>query len=349
MTKECKYCHKEYNVTASNIERSKYCSKDCMLSDKAAQKHHYTCDNCKKDILISETDYQKLQNGKMKHKFCNKECANQYMNNKKEKVCLNCGQTFFIGNCFANVQKFCSSECYNKYKNRNTKKITRFCKYCGKEFTTYHKTKMFCNRTCASGFKSSQHRVKCICNVCNKEFTIVSNQYNRFDNHYCSQECKYKSMLQFNKSKIQYIINEVLNELNIEYINEAAFGSYFVDNFLNCHNLIIENMGKYWHCTPWDNETINEAQYKNIQRDKAKHSYLKNQFDIEVLYLWEDDINNNIELCKQLILLYIHNNGKLANYHSFNYQLIDGKITLKENLLFPYQEQNLNSYKHLYK
>ena len=35
------------------------------------------------------------------------------------------------------------------------------------------------------------------------------------------------------------------------------------------------------------------------------------------------DINENFELCKKLIELYIKNNGKLENYHSFNYELND--------------------------
>ena len=37
----------------------------------------------------------------------------------------------------------------------------------------------------------------------------------------------------------------------------------------------------------------------------------------------EKDINENFELCKKLIELYIKNNGKLENYHSFNYELND--------------------------
>ena len=349
MLKECKYCHQNYSVALSRYERSKYCSKECMNLDKIAKKYVYNCDNCNKEIIISESDYKKLINGENKHKFCNRECANNYMNNKKEKICLNCGQTFFIGNSFADIQKFCSAKCYNDYKNKNTKKITKNCKYCGSEFSTYYKSKVFCNRSCASNFKSQQHTIKCNCDYCGKEFKLKLNQYNNFNSHYCSKECKYKAILQNKISNIQIIINEVLNELNIDYTNEEMFGSYFVDNYLTENNLVIENMGKYWHCTPWDNNNINEMQYKNIQRDKAKRTYLKNQFNINILYLWEDDINNNIELCKQLICLYINNNGRLQNYNSFNYCIINDNIFLKEELLYPYQEQDLNSYKYLYK
>ena len=61
----------------------------------------------------------------------------------------------------------------------------------------------------------------------------------------------------------------------------------------------------------------------NKLKDKRKHSYIKNNYNIEVLYLWETDVNENIELCKKLIELYIRNNGKLKNYHSFNYVLND--------------------------
>lgn len=134
-------------------------------------------------------------------------------------------------------------------------------------------------------------------------------------------------------SKPQQIINELLDELNISYISEYDVKYYLIDNYLDNHNLMIEVQGDYWHCSPLlANKKCNTSGVvSNIKKDKAKHTYIKNQYGIDVLYLWETDINENLELCKNLILEYIKNNGNLENYHSFNYDLIDNKLVLREN------------------
>ena len=45
-------------------------------------------------------------------------------------------------------------------------------------------------------------------------------------------------------------------------------------------------------------------------------------------------MNENLELCRKLISLYVHNNGILENYHSFNYILNENNELelLKENM-----------------
>ena len=87
---------------------------------------------------------------------------------------------------------------------------------------------------------------------------------------------------------------------------------------------MIEVQGDFWHCSPLLSGKSNTSGIKrNLIKDKRKHTYIKNKYGIEVLYLWEKDINENFKLCKKLIELYIKNNGKLGNYHSFNYELND--------------------------
>ncbi|MDO4975540.1 MAG: hypothetical protein Q4E61_04425, partial [Alphaproteobacteria bacterium] len=72
-----------------------------------------------------------------------------------------------------------------------------------------------------------------------------------------------------------------------------------------------------------------------------------NNYNISILYLWEYDINNNINLCKSLIKRYI-NDDKLENYNSFNWTLKNNLLTLNENIIYPYFEQNINEYRQLY-
>lgn len=141
-------------------------------------------------------------------------------------------------------------------------------------------------------------------------------------------------------TKPQQIVNLVLDNLKISYINEKGFDFYAVDNYLDELNLIVEVMGDFWHCNPkkYSSPNIYDVHKKRIPRDKAKHSYFKNNYDIEILYLWEDDIYNNIEVCEKLIMLYIDNKGILKNYHSFNYHIENDKLILNENIVLPYQD-----------
>jgi hypothetical protein len=140
-------------------------------------------------------------------------------------------------------------------------------------------------------------------------------------------------------SELQQKVNYMLDNLNVKFISEKSFTFFTVDNYLVDYKLIIENMGTYWHC---DHRKYEKIIYENhvdrIKRDKSKHSYLKNNEDIEILYLWEEDVNNNIELCKRLIELYLKNNGVLDTYHSFNYILKNDILLPKDIIIYPYMD-----------
>lgn len=59
------------------------------------------------------------------------------------------------------------------------------------------------------------------------------------------------------------------------------------------------------------------------------------------MYLWEDDIKNNLDLCKLLIKYYIENKGNINNYQSYNYFIDNNDILqLKENIIDPYFLRN---------
>lgn len=139
-------------------------------------------------------------------------------------------------------------------------------------------------------------------------------------------------------SKPQQIINEVLEEMGINYISEYECRFYLIDHYLTDYNLMIEVQGDFWHCSPLLSKKANTNGVKsNVAKDKRKHTFIKSKYGIEVLYLWETDINENLELCKELIKLYIENNGILDNYHSFNYVLNNGKLeVIKEKYVVGY-------------
>lgn len=122
-----------------------------------------------------------------------------------------------------------------------------------------------------------------------------------------------------------YIIN-LLDKLNIEYKFQEFNKYYWVDFYIPENKLIIEVQGDYFHCNP-----LKKLNYKVLDKnailakDKRKHSYFKNK-GIEILYLWESDIIKSSDKCEELIKKYINNNGRLNDYHSFNYELINNEL-----------------------
>lgn len=150
-------------------------------------------------------------------------------------------------------------------------------------------------------------------------------------------------------SKPQQLVDSILDKNEIDYEREKGVKYYCIDNYLSNNNLMIEVMGDYWHCNPLKfNEKINKIQYERIPKDKAKHTHVKNHFDIEILYIWECDTYSDLEKCEKLILEYVKRNGDLKNYHSFNYYLDEnGELKLRDSLIIPYQDMSCNEYKHL--
>ena len=103
-------------------------------------------------------------------------------------------------------------------------------------------------------------------------------------------------------TKPQRIVNDLLSKLNICFQNEYNCKYYSIDNYLIDSELMIEVMGDFWHCSPikYTIEEAREIQKKSIPKDKKKHDYIQKMFGIEILYLWEDDIYNNLYLCEML-------------------------------------------------
>ena len=254
-----------------------------------------------------------------------------------------------------NLHVFCCKKCENEFRHKNTFE-NRVCPICGKEFECSKKsTQKFCSRKCVNensktiiGIKNPRFKSELIkCKWCNSEFYLKQSRINKNGNNFCSNKCRQEwfskdySQREDSKEKQRKIalkmlsdgsfshvdtecqikINNLLEELNIMFTNEYNFDNmYSVDNYLKDYNLIIEVMGDYWHCNPIKYKYINyKNQVDRIIRDKAKHSYIKNKYNIEILYLWEYDIMNNLNKCKNLIIDYIKNKGILSDYNSFNY------------------------------
>lgn len=290
--------------------------------------------------------------------------------------CENCGKEIYQTKTQYNRAKhhFCSNDCQNKWRHIQ-KYEYRICPVCKNKFETLKSSsKIYCSTTCQNewqkmniGINNKKFEGKiCNCDWCKKEITIGKNKLERYKYHFCSVKCKQNwysniysqseewkqesriravKILENKKidtsTKPQKIVNNLLDELEINYTNEKNVNYYSLDNYLDNHNLAIEVMGDFWHSNPiiYTKYPTREIQIKRVPKDKAKHTYIKNHYGYEILYIWENDIYKNLDVCKKLIQKYIENNGILENYHSFNYHIENNVLILNSKLIIPYFEK----------
>jgi hypothetical protein len=295
------------------------------------------CDNCGKKIL------KNIKNG-AKHYFCDKKCNREfiYKETHEIRICPIClseflalkktGQTYCSLNCQIEWQRKFPRTGKNHPSYNHEIDHTVNCEWCGKDFE-------------AGAYKIT-HGVRFCSLACRQEWYAKewsqSNEWKQNRRKGAISQLENGSFTK-NISKTQIVINALLEKINLKYQNEKSFGNFCVDIFLNDYNLIIEVMGDYFHC---DIRKYKEISYSNqvdrIKRDKAKHTYIKKYYNIEVLYLWEKDINENILLCEKLIDEYINNGGILENYHSINYFLDNyNNLSVIRNILIPYMEWDI--------
>lgn len=265
---------------------------------------------------------------------------------KQVKVkCSQCGKdiTVKLYKYINEKNLFCSTKCMGKFKTENysginNKKFSKIkcnCDNCGKEIwknkyryeerNKYGETHNFCCKKCSNEFRSKYY---------------VGEKGARF-NIKLSEKSKNKmreSVIKGMKengvintlTKPHIITNSLLDEIKIKYKNEELFKYYSLDIYLVDFNLGIEVMGDYWHGNPTSkyNKKLNNTQSKNIVRDKRKNTFIKKYYGFNILYLWENDILNNTNLCKKLIIKYIENKGVLEDYNSYNYKIENDKLIL---------------------
>ncbi len=363
MTQKCICCHKEKD---SKLFSKRY--KTCKLC-KWFEKHQlsipndWTEDDVKyviEQIHDSHTNYlndiAKDLNRPLNDIIILLKDKLELHNIRNQKVrikviCDNCGKEFEISPYKLKINNFnfCTHECYSKYRSKY---------YVGEKASVYTKTKCECDN-CHKEILIPQNKLKAVnaegishnfCNhKCYSEFRskyYVGNKLYNTGIHLSDEQreqCRINTAKCYTDGKIkrntkpQIIIDSLLNNMNIKYQNEKLYKYYSVDNYLIDSNLIIEVMGDYFHANPLkynDYNQLNKMQQKDVIRDRRKHTYIKKYYNIEILYLWESDILNNLNLCKALIAKYISNNGVLKDYNSFNYQLdtLTNKIVRNKNI-----------------
>lgn len=297
---------------------------DIINQLRIGNKHYVVeveCESCHKQLYEHPSVYLKNKNF-----YCSKECYWKDKTNKMEK-----GK---------------DNPCYNRIETE--------CTNCGKLISVipfdYNKKNSFgdnhnfCSQKCYWEYRSKYYVGDKHTQV---EFTEEMRERLRY--------ARIKSLQSQDRldTKIQLKVNKLLEDNCIEYVREYNVEYYSIDNYLTKYNLMIEVMGDYWHSNPTKYNDkryqINQKQYDGIHRDKIKHSYVKNHYNIDILYLWEYDINNNEKLCEKLILEYIKKNGILENYNSFNYSILNDQLHINNHIIKSYQEMPCSEYKYLLK
>lgn len=316
-----KICYKEWQNTSEYAETRK------NISCSKVPDVNLNCEYCNKGFTRSS------RNVKGNIHFCCKECRNKHNSEKilremvKDEIKVNCDHCKKIKYVTEykykkNKYHFCSLECYWEWRKVNIPK--------GKESPYYNRIETHC--------------YKCNQKIFVIPFVIERNKYN-----FCSQQCYWQWYMHERKlidlnTKPQLILNDLLDDLNIKYENEYNYDSFFIDNCLivNDKLFFVECNGTFWHT---DNRKFDgiyhKFQLKGILRDKKKNKKIKMAFNTNILYLWEEDLINNGDLCKKLILEYVNNNGVLNNYHSFNYDLKDNILIIKKDRIIPYMDYSM--------
>ena len=265
------------------------------------------CKECGKEMIVRPSVYKK-----QKYFHCEKHMShrpsgkNSPFYNRIEVECTNCGNKYDVvpydynkTNAFGDNHNFCCPECYWEYRSK---------------YYIDDKHHMF------GTHQSEENKLR------QKELIVNMIADGKMPQTMSSPHKK---------------IYDLLSQHHISVENEHPVKYHSIDIFLIEYNLMIEIMGDYWHATPlkYNINNLTKQQKKSIKQDKSKHTYIKKYENIDILYLWETDINKNIDLCWLLIEKYINNSGVLDNYHSFNYHLEnDSDLKLNNVLITPIHE-----------
>lgn len=343
------FCNKKcYNNWVKTEEGSKYLSRP-----ESSSLINTSCKLCNKEFLKKPSEFT----GHGNH-FCSRSCVAKYKslysnpNPKKNKIKVNCElctKKFEVNESKVKNNKwlFCSRDCYAKFRSEKLKgdKIHNYqgkissCDNCGidTKVTKYYlenRKNVFCSQPCYYEFRSKHY---------------VGENHHNFGTKVTGERLENMRLITAKRiangefphtnTSIQIKINNLSNKLNMGFKEEIQFKYYVLDFYDKDTNLAIEIMGDYWHSNPLkypEYKDLHDIQKNGVRRDKSKRTYLKKFHNIDILYLWEYDINNNLRLCEELLKKYVSQNGKLEEYNSFNYTLTNERLLLNEELIKPF-------------
>lgn len=362
----CHFCGEENYLPQYRIKDTErnFCNQKCYSSWSKTEEYRQTigsrenpdtyvtknCNVCDKKVTRKHWEFN--SNGTC---ICSDECKSVYsktLNPKGNRITVNCDQCgkedkVVESKAKKNKWHFCSRDCYSDFRSEKLR---------GDKIHNYQD-------------------IKSNCINCSKEIKITKYKLESRNNNFCGQQCYYEYRSKYyigemhpqfgtkktpeqiermreitawrisngeiptTNTSIHRKTKKLLEEINADFEEEKYFRYYSLDFYLKGMNLGIEVMGDYWHASPIkynDYDVLNNTQKNDVRKDKSKRTYLYKYHKVNVLYLWENDINKNPELCFKLIKLFILNNGNLKDYNSFNYEIHNSTLRIKEKLVQPY-------------
>lgn len=215
--------------------------------------------------------------------------------------CIGCGKEVEARRA-ENKTNYCSLSCYRNgiRPNNKTGKIIA-CKNCGKEtYIPLYRIKdvNFCSTKCANEYQG-KNKVKFICKICGKKFSLSKSKVEQSNPTYCGWECRIKdkehifknaikgNVAQQNKkglNKLELAGQKILEEIGVEFQEQVLmFNKFLVDVLIPSKNIIIQWDGEYWHTKP-----------KRVLLDKSQDAYFK-KCGYKVLRITDKEIKNNIK------------------------------------------------------
>lgn len=265
--------------------------------------------------------------------------------------CDNCHEIFYKRMVDVRKNTLCCKECRNEWvKNNNPnppkKRIEVECEVCNTKIkvtpSKHKKQKHFlCSRKCYSLHRKKKYKGERIynyqnkyiqCEQCNKEFKTSSWYLDSKNDLFCTQECYWKYRKEnytekYYKNDLNSLrketnperkVRETLNAFGILFEQEKPFfKKYYADFYLPKTKSIIEVNGDYWHANPKyygsesNKKPLNEMQKRSIKRDQDRLKDFE-KYGFRVFFIWEDEINRNVELYLKKILDEIYDKKESA-------------------------------------
>ena len=114
-----------------------------------------------------------------------------------------------------------------------------------------------------------------------------------FNDRYGITSAEYRSQCLRNtdKTKPEIHFENILKELDIEYVYEYKFKNRYFDFGIESLKILVEIDGTYWHGKDTPYEKMNEQQRKTFMNDRYKDNLVK-QSDWTLIRIWSDDLTN---------------------------------------------------------
>jgi very-short-patch-repair endonuclease len=243
-----------------------------------------TCYKCKKTKTLSEF-YNSKRYADGKQDSC-KECSSNYTKQQKEYTCPSCNTVNTLQhNAYKKAVK------YNKKCRKCTITEWQKEKYGEKKLTEF-------TSQCHNCGKTKKHKWN---NLSPTNLINIQNTMNKKLCKNCSNTLFYTLPTTKTNTKPEIKFKNILEELNIEYIQNYRYKYNHYDFYLIKFNILVEIDGNYWHGKDKEWEELNIPQKKSRKNDlkKNKICFENNQ---PLLRFWEDEleikiIKDKIETC----------------------------------------------------